>query len=174
MKARFVVSCFLPIVGLLTLSACEPGTSTPGATLSSAAQAIQNNKLADFQKLLTGDALAEYGNDTGFLVLKQELAGYSKLRSDQPKLVSSQQGDEGDGQFGDVLRVYSVGVYGTSANGAEKQIYSAELSCKVWAQIYTPPQQCTIAPGGGESCFSPAPEINQYQDCSIDELKTLN
>jgi hypothetical protein len=172
MKSRFAVSCVLSVMGLLALSACDPGTSTPSATLSSAAQDLQGNKFSDFEKLLSGDALSQYGNETAFLQLRQELAGYTNIRNDNAILVRAQQGDEGDGQYGDVLRVYSVAVYGTSAAGAEKQIYTAELNCKVWAQIYTPPQECTVTPSNaGESCFQPAPEINQYQDCSIDELK---
>ena len=161
----------MALVAVTAFSGCNKN-----GALGEALEAAQKNDLKTFQENATGAALERYGSEAGFAELRQKVAGASDFKVSDEKLVSSKQGDQGFGQYGDVLRVFESQVSATRTDGTKGSFAVATLDCKVRAvpdntgnpgchTISGPPPHPPCVPGPiGQ------PRYVEMQNCKLSNL----
>ncbi len=164
---------FLIMIAALGLSGCV-NRGTPKSILESAASAVTKNNLKKFKQTLTGNALSQYGNDVGIAQVREKLSGFKNLEASSQSLIRKEEGDQGYGFHGDVLRVYEVNVTGNvRSSDIAGKVLTATVECKIQVVPSAPDSGvCHSLPNGGEVCTAPIPSgrFDETQSCLISEV----
>ncbi|HSY48566.1 MAG TPA: hypothetical protein VLC46_07140 [Thermoanaerobaculia bacterium] len=135
----------LPLLMLTLAAGCV--SSAPSMTAGRALDAIRKGNLKDFQGQLTTKARPALGTEQEMAAVRQTLGHYTNVSVGSPLLVSSRQGNQGDGHVGDVRRTYTATVSGSPRKGAPPQaIYTLSLKCLLSYESYhhdEVPESCT-------------------------------
>ncbi len=153
----------------LALVACNGSNDSPKGALDIGLKALQANNLNNFTSVLTSDALTTYGNAAGFQKLRTALSSYSKFNVRTETLVSTQQGDQGCGIIGDVLRQYTEAV-DASGNGVSEE-FDAGISCSVRCEIRK--GVCRYSPIPGNPAQCDPDQYLQFESCFISSLPSV-
>jgi hypothetical protein len=166
----------LGILGL-ALAGCYPALhhGTPEDALQSVVSLARYGRAGDTPKVMTGPALEAFGTKKGLADLHEKLS--KVVAMDPPQLIRSDQGDQGNGRYGDVRRVFTVDVAGRTRTGDPAE-YRALLVCGVsywiWEQDDTTgrcypdekrPAGVRCSPG--KSGYSWDAEL---QDCRVSDI----
>jgi hypothetical protein len=177
-------SCNLLYWLAVTLSLAVAGcvSSAPALTAGRIVNAAQKGKLNDFQSQLTGRAKATLGSQQGMDSVRQKLAQYTNLTVGPALLISSKQGDQGYGHFGDIKRTYQTTVAGSPRKGAPPEaIYTFFLKCLIDYRVFhydETPESCTTTidengiPWTNCTGGSPAYDsIDYVESCSVSRIE---
>jgi hypothetical protein len=162
------------LLGLGLLMAGCVSTITPEDTIQSVVSVARHQRVRSASEVMTDPALAAFGTKEGLAALQEKL---SKILSiDPPKIIQSDQGDQGYGHQGDVRRVFSTNVSGLTKAG-DPATYTAQITCKVtYEEVHTPfiPGNCTWDPNTNtQQCDPDTPAYDwegEVQDCRLSEI----
>jgi hypothetical protein len=140
-----LLRCWLTLT--LSLAAAGCLSSAPALTAARAIDAARKGKLNDFRSQLTGKARPALGTQQEMDAIRQKLAHQANVSVGPTLLISSRQGDQGYGHFGDVRRTYQATVTCSPKKGAPVQaIYTLFLRCLISYDTYhhdEVPESCT-------------------------------
>jgi hypothetical protein len=151
-------------------------TASPEDSLKAAISTAKHGQVEHVQDVMTGPALESFGSKEGLATLHKKL---SKIISiDPPQLVSSEQGDQGNGHTGDIWRFFRANVSGRTKEGAAAR-YTAHITCDVaYAKEHSPFDKGTCLPdpsdpSGPDLCQPDTPASDwegERQHCRVSEL----
>lgn len=121
---RFVLLLSLSIVGCVS--------SGPASVSERAVDAAVKGKLDAFRRQLAPKAQSTLGTEQGMNAIRQKLAYYKNVSVGPALMISSKQGDQGYGHFGDVQQRFEATVAGSPAKGSPPEpIYTIQLQCDI-------------------------------------------
>lgn len=150
------------LVVSISLSSCID-THDPFATLRSAVHSARKSELKDFQACFSKTVRDEWGTEGKMNELKSALPETEKFKFGPAVLTYVEQGYQGYGHWGDILRRFSL----TIVNELKEVQLASDLVCTVWVTKQMDKNYCDTHNHDCDGDY----RLVESQDCRILSLE---
>jgi len=147
--------------------------------------AVKHDDLQKFQQQLNSQAMIEIGTEKQLQEINGALSGYSHATVGPAKVISSQQGDQGYGNQGDVSRRYELDVIGSKPKSPSETVFTLVMECSIhYVKVHhdgDPGGVCSTTIDSNNipwtTCTdptAPSDSIDRFKTCAISGIKDRN